>query len=141
MSTIHWRTTVIAILSFAALGTAAGQVSAQGRGRGAALALPDGTGKDAVQTQCTKCHALGLIANSGGFTKQDWDQLIGTMVSLPPAQKSEVADYLAKNFPEQPRPKPVVVPGDVKVNIREWNAPSLGSRPHDPEPGPDGSIW
>ena len=100
------------------------------------LTLPDGPGKETVQAQCTKCHALGLIANSGGFTKQGWDELIGTMVSLPAAQKSEISDYLAKNFPEQPRPKPVVLPGDVKVNIREWNAPSLGSRPHDPEPGP-----
>jgi len=116
-------------------------VSGQGRGRGAATQLPDGPGKEAVQTQCTKCHALGLIANSGGNTKQDWDQLIGTMVKLPPAEKGEITDYLAKNFPEQPRPKPVVLPGDVKVNIREWNAPSLGSRPHDPEPAPDGSIW
>jgi hypothetical protein len=101
----------------------------------------NGPGKDALQAQCTKCHVLGLIANSGGFNEQGWDELIGTMVSLPASQKSEITAYLAKNFPEQPRPKPVVLPGDVKVNIREWNAPSLGSRPHDPEPGPDGSIW
>ncbi len=116
-------------------------VAGQGRGRGAAVALPDGPGKDGVQTQCTKCHALGLIANSGGYTKPEWDQLIGTMVKLPSAEKDEITDYLAKNFPEQPRPKPVVLPGAVTVNIREWNAPSLGSRPHDPEPAPDGSIW
>ena len=140
MSTTRWSTIGIAILCLASIGVAR-QVNAQGRGRGAPLTLPDGPGKETVQAQCTKCHALGLIANSGGFTKQGWDELIGTMVSLPTAQRSEISDYLAKNFPEQPRPKPVVLPGDVKVNIREWNAPSLGSRPHDPEPGPDGSIW
>ena len=140
MNTARWF--IMVVVAFCVAGIAGSrQASGQARGRGAALTLPDGAGKDAVQTQCTKCHALGLIANSGGFTKQDWDQLIGTMVSLPPAQKSEIAEYLAKNFPEQPRPKPVVLPGDVKVNIREWNAASLGSRPHDPEPGPDGSIW
>ncbi|HZP48106.1 MAG TPA: hypothetical protein VFB07_06220 [Vicinamibacterales bacterium] len=135
------RRSAIALLAIAValIGWTRG-IDGQGRGRGA-VTLPDGPGKDAVQAQCTKCHALGLVANSGGYTRQDWDALIGTMVSLPPAQKAEIADYLAKNFPEQPRPKPVVLPGPVKVNIREWNAPSLGSRPHDPEPGPDGSIW
>jgi virginiamycin B lyase len=121
----------VVILCLTCIGVAR-QASGQGRGRGAALTLPDGPGKEAVQSQCTKCHALGLIASSGGFTRQGWEELIGTMVSLPPAQRSEIGEYLAKNFPEQPRPKPVVLPGDVKVNIREWNAKSLGSRPHDP---------
>ena len=59
------------------------------------------------------------------------------------ADRSEgaVAGYLAKNFPEQPRPPPVVIPGPVNVSIKEWNVPTLGSRPHDPEPGPGGTIW
>src|SRR5262245_63972005 len=46
----------------------------QGRGDGqrggrGQVALPDGPGKEGVQMQCTKCHALGLIANAGGNTK------------------------------------------------------------------------
>ena len=85
MSTTRWSTIGIAILCLASIG-AARQVNGQGRGRGAAFTLPDGPGKDTVQAQCTKCHALGLIANSGGFTRQGWEELIGTMVSLPPAQ-------------------------------------------------------
>jgi virginiamycin B lyase len=118
-------------------------VHAQGRGqgRGQALVLPDGPGKEIVQAQCTKCHGLGLIGNSGGFTQRGWEELFGTMVVLPNDQKTEVAEYLARNFPEQPRPTPVVIPGPVNVSIREWNVPTLGSRPHDPEPGPDGTIW
>lgn len=119
----------------------AGPAQSQGRGRGQALTLPDGAGKEAVQGQCAKCHALGLIANSGGFTQQGWAELIGTMVALPPDQNAEMAGYLARNFPEQPRPAPVVIPGSVNVSIKEWNVPTLGSRPHDPEPGPDGTIW
>jgi virginiamycin B lyase len=111
------------------------------RGQGPAVALPDGAGKAAVEAECTKCHALGLIPRSGGYTRQDWEELIGTMVALPAAQKSQIADYLAANFPEQPRPKPVVIPGAVNVSIQEWTVPSLGSRPHDPEPGPGGTIW
>ena len=69
----------------------------RGQGRGQAIALPDGPGKAAVQTQCTKCHALGLIANAGGYTRQGWEDLFGTMVALPAAEKTEIAEYLAKH--------------------------------------------
>ena len=72
---------------------------ARGQGRGQSFGLPDGAGKDVVQTQCTKCHALGLIANSGGFTRQGWEDLIGTMVMLPSDQKTQVSTYLAGEFP------------------------------------------
>ncbi len=110
------------VLSFLAM-PAHSQDPRQGRGGGGRgqVALPDGPGKEEVQTQCTKCHALGLIANSGGNTKQEWAELFGTMV--------------------QPRPQPVVVPGAMSVSFKEWNVPTLGSRPHDPEPGPGGTIW
>ena len=46
-----------------------------GRGGGQAMSLPDGPGKDLAQTQCTKCHALNLLANSGGYTRQGWEEL------------------------------------------------------------------
>jgi virginiamycin B lyase len=131
----------LAVASLCAFVISVAPVHTQGRGRGQAFALPDGPGKEIVQAQCTKCHALGLIANSGGFTKQGWDDLVGTMVQLPGEQKGPVAEYLAENFPEQPRPPAVVIPGPVHVSIKEWNVPSLGSRPHDPEPGPGGTIW
>jgi virginiamycin B lyase len=118
-------------------------VHAQGRGqgRGQALVLPDGPGKEIVQAQCTKCHALGLIANSGGYTRQGWEELFGTMVALPNDQKVQVSEYLARSFPEQPRPPAVLIPGSVNISITEWSVPTLGSRPHDPEPGPGGTIW
>src|SRR6266850_5209681 len=93
----------------------------QGRGRGQAVTLPDGPGKETVQAQCTKCHALGLLANSGGYTRQGWEELFGTMVLLPGDQKTEVAEYLAKNFPEQPRPPAVVIQGSVNISIKEWS--------------------
>ena len=100
----------------------------QGRGGGGRgqVALPDGPGKEEVQTQCTKCHALGLIANSGGNTKQEWAELFGTMVQLPNVQRDAIAEYLAKNYPPQPRPQPVVVPGAMSVSFKEWNVPTLG---------------
>src|SRR5207247_4968989 len=93
----------------------------QGRGGGGRgqVALPDGPGKEEVQTQCTKCHALGLIANSDGNTKQEWAELFGTMVQLPNVQRDAIAEYLAKNYPPQPRPRPVVVPGAMSVRSEE----------------------
>ena len=105
------------------------------------MALPDGPAKELVQMQCAKCHALGLITNAGGNTRQEWVDLFGTMVKLPNDQRDAIAEYLASNFPPQPRPQPVVIPGPMNVSFKEWNVPSLGSRPHDPEPGPGGTIW
>ena len=117
-------------------------VSAQerGRGRGATVTLPDGAGKEIVQAQCASCHALSLITNSG-YSRDEWATLFTTMVALPPDQTATVAEYLAKNFPEKPRPRAVILPGPAQVNIREWMVPSLGSRPHDPLATPDGAIW
>ena len=132
---------VAAFLCCSVLSVSPVHSQARGQGRGQPFALPDGPGKEIVQAQCTKCHALGLIGNSGGYTRPEWEQLFGTMVALPNDQKAEVSEYLAKNFPELPRPAPVVIPGPVNIAIKEWNVPSLGSRPHDPEPGPDGTIW
>jgi virginiamycin B lyase len=113
----------------------------QGRGRGQAPALPDGPGKEIVQTKCAACHGLNLIANWGGDTKQGWQTLFGTMVSLPKDQSDTIAEYLTTTFPDQPRPKPNLISGPVTVSFKEWVVPSLGSRPHDPEPGPGGTIW
>jgi len=132
---------IAALLLCLSVAVSSRQVLSQGRGRGQTVTLPDGAGKDIVNSQCSSCHSLGLITNSTGYTHDGWIALFETMVALPPADRATVADYLAKNFPEKPRPAPVVIPGPVKVNIREWIVPTLGSRPHDPEPGPGGTIW
>src|SRR5690348_1259250 len=84
--------------------------SPQGRGRGA-VNLPDGAGKEQVEKYCTPCHQLNNIPTSGGYTRQGWHELISTMVALPKDQADLVVDYLAKHFPEQPRPKAIVIPG------------------------------
>jgi virginiamycin B lyase len=103
--------------------------------------LPDGAGKELVQATCTKCHAINLVVNSAGGSRQEWEQLFTSMVAVADGDRATIGEYLAKNFPEKPRPAAVVIPGDTKVNIREWVVPSLGSRPHDPLATPDGSIW
>jgi len=42
---------------------------AQGQ-RGQQVQLPDGNGKELVQTTCAKCHALNMITNSWGNTRE-----------------------------------------------------------------------
>src|ERR1700693_6408124 len=80
----------------------------QGRG-GPPPTIPDGPGKEVVEVQCTRCHTVGNIVNSGGFTRQGWEETFGAMVQLPKDQVALVSEYLAKNFPEQPRPPAVLI--------------------------------
>jgi virginiamycin B lyase len=111
------------------------------QGRGQPVQLPDGQGKDQVQSTCTKCHALNMITESWGYTRQGWGELIGSMVKLPADQADTIVMYLAAHFPERPAPKAVLVSGPASVSIKEWQVPTLGSRPHDPLAARDGSIW
>ena len=132
-------------IAFAVSGGAPGHArqapqAPQGRGGRGNVDLPDGPGKAPVMAYCTRCHQLGNIVASGGYTHDDWQKLVATMVALPKETNDVIVDYLAKNFPELPRPKPVVVAGPVKVSFREWDLPTLGSRPHDPLAARDGSI-
>ena len=124
-------------------GQAPGAQGGRGGGRGAVdqMTLPDGNGKELVQTICSKCHGLNLVTNSWGYTRQGWEAVFSAMVAVPGDQRAVLADYLAKNFPEKPTPTAVVIPGKTSVTIKEWVVPSLGSRPHDPLAGADGSLW
>src|SRR5262249_33685214 len=98
---------VIVLLAVATLSIRAHRraPSPQGRGGRGTVTLPDGGGKVLVETYCASCHQLGNIVNSGGYTRDGWQQLIATMIALPKDQGDGIVDYLAKNFPEQPRPK------------------------------------
>ncbi len=106
-------------------------------------ALPDGPGKQMVETVCTQCHNLNQIRNSSGYTKQHWQELIGNMADLSgsPKQRDEIVNYLATNFPPNDRRKPTQAMGDLKINIQEWKVPTLGQRARDPVETADGMIW
>src|ERR1044071_10096945 len=80
------------------------QPAAQGRG-GAQPTLPDGAGKDLVQTTCSKCHALGLITNGFGYSRGDWEKVIGSMVAIPQPDRDTVLAYPATPVPQKGRPK------------------------------------
>src|ERR1051325_5502584 len=109
-----------------------------GQRNGGAADLPDGPGKEAGAQEGTQCHGINNITNSWGVNQKDWRDTFTSMVKLPDDRVQIIAAYLAKNFPEKPdRPKTVVVPGDLKVNIKEWVGPTLRSRPPDPHAPPD----
>jgi virginiamycin B lyase len=113
----------------------------QGR---AAVQLPDGEGKEIVQTACAACHSLGNITNAG-HSVEEWKTTVAMMLNVganvPPDKIETVTNYLVKNFPEKPAPPAVSVPGNVEVSFQEWKVPTPGSRPHDPLAAPDGTIW
>jgi virginiamycin B lyase len=110
-----------------------------------AYVLPDGNGKETVQTLCTGCHDLRRIVNSN-YSPAEWQNVINMMQAagapLTQDQSKLVTDYLVASFPQkQPRPSAVTVAGNAQVSFKEWTVPTPGSRPHDPLAAADGSVW
>jgi len=109
---------------------------------GGTVSLPDDVGKDLVQSACSTCHGLSMITGSAGFASAaEWRRVIATMIDLPDVQADTIATYLAKHFPEDESQRPVLIAGDVNIEIVEWQVPTLGQRSRDPAEAPDGSIW
>ena len=64
------------------------------------------------------------------------------MVALPKGEADIVGVYLTQHYPQKSDAvKAAIIPGPVSVRIKEWMAPTLGQRPHDPLAARDGSIW
>src|SRR5919108_5886237 len=105
--------------------------------------LPEGKAKPLVEAICSSCHALQLIQNSSGYTREQWKELLGTMVDLSrnQEQQNEISEYLAANFPPNNRRAPKLMPGNFRVTFKEWVMPQLGQRTRDPMQAADGSIW
>lgn len=104
--------------------------------------LPDGDGKPLVQGTCTACHDLNLIPRSSGYTREGWRETIDNMIKIggtPAGDK--IVDYLATHFPPNNRLQPTLVPGPVKISMKEWKVPQLGQRARDPVQTADGAIW
>ncbi len=104
--------------------------------------LPEGEGKQLVEIACYSCHSSFNIVRSAGYDSvEEWKHVFETMVDLSDVQATTIASYLAEHFPADPSRRPTLVPGDTKINIREWVVPTLGQRSRDPIEAPDGSIW
>jgi virginiamycin B lyase len=125
------------LLAATALLATAGSADAQD-------ALPEGKGKQIVETVCVACHDLRRLTGFG-YTPDEWHNVVSMMVNvgapLEPPQVAEVTDYLITNFPEHPKPAAVIIPGPAQVSFQEWQVPTPGSRPHDPLATDDGAIW
>ena len=69
--------------------------------------LPNGNGKQVVETVCTGCHDLSPITEGVGFSRQDWDIVVQSMIAMgamiQPEQVSLITSYLAENFPPKPK--------------------------------------
>jgi virginiamycin B lyase len=106
--------------------------------------LPEGKGKEIVAATCNSCHPFHARLG-GGYTPKGWVTVMQMManhgVSVPPDQLATVTEYLAKNFPEKPKPAGQVIAGPVTVTMKDWPASTPGSRPHDPLATSDGAIW
>jgi len=109
----------------------------------AALALPDGDGRDTVEAVCAACHGVNLITRSSGYSRDDWRFLAATMIDLSgdPGTEARVLDYLAESFPPGDNRAATPAPGPLTLRFEEWQVPTLGQRARDPVQGPDGSIW
>src|SRR5215469_9695251 len=110
----------------------------------AAKPLPAGDVQALVQSACTTCHPITMITGAG-HTAEDWKLVVERMVSagaeIPKDKMAAVTTYLAKNFPEGNVPPAKIIPGTVKISFKEWTAPTVGSRPHDPLATHDGYLW
>lgn len=106
--------------------------------------LPDGAGKELAAADCNICHTL-LSRVGSGYTPEGWTTVLRMMVNqgvpLPADQIEPLKAYLIKSFPEKGKPAGAVIAGPAKVSFKEWQAPTPGSRPHDPLAAKDGSLW
>lgn len=66
--------------------------------------LPDGKGREITFYTCTACHGVALI-KAQGLTRDLWDSTFDLMLEkhrmppVKPAERAEILDYLAEQFP------------------------------------------
>ena len=105
---------------------------------------PDAGVKEKIDKTCNTCHPLSARVGSG-YDAKGWHTVMRMMVNqgapVPKDQVKTMTDYLIKTYPVKDRAAAKVIPGPVKVSMKEWRAPTPGSRPHDPLAARDGSLW
>src|SRR5947207_1755752 len=71
------------LLMLAAVLSVAGLIQGLGQGqggRGEQLNLPDGPGKDILQSACTECHNLQM-ASGTGYNREEWGLTLERMIT------------------------------------------------------------
>ena len=104
---------------------------------------PEGPSKQRFADTCGGCHDINRVRV--GYTPDGWLTVVRMMQNMnapvPVEEWGAMTDYLMKSFPERQRPPAVLIDGPAKVDIKMWDVPTQGSRPHDPLAARDGSIW
>jgi len=104
----------------------------------------DQQAKQVFDTTCNICHPVSARVGNG-YDAKGWHTVIRMMLNQgAPLQKDQIeplTQYLIKTYPEKGKPPARLVAGPVKVSMKEWAAPTPGSRPHDPLAARDGSLW
>jgi len=63
--------------------------------------IPDGHGKDLVQSKCSACHGLDFILH-GNYSAAQWGKIVEDMVKaglkVTPEEKNTILTYLTANF-------------------------------------------
>lgn len=105
--------------------------------------FPEGPGKQQVVDTCHGCHDINRL--KFGYTPEGWVTIMAMKLNAGTPLKAEdwptVLAYLIKSFPERQRPAAAILPGPAQVDIKLWDVPTPGSRPHDPLATKDGAIW
>ena len=69
--------------------------------------LPNGDGREVVRMVCAGCHDLSPITGSDGFSKEDWEIVVKSMINMGARIKPEdiplITTYLAQAFPPKPK--------------------------------------
>jgi cytochrome c5 len=88
---------------------------------GDAVRLPEGGGKRILESACSSCHGLDVVA-SKKLSKQRWQVLVLGMADdrapLSKAEQAELVGYLTKNFGEADRGQELVE--EICSLCHEW---------------------
>lgn len=105
---------------------------------------PEHPAKNMILERCGICHTLRNVRSSD-YDAAGWREILHQMRNIGAAVADDefdmLAEYLAINSPQSPRPDAVIVPGAVDIRIREWEVPTQGSMPRDVAVAPDGKLW
>jgi len=99
--------------------------------------------KQLVGQLCSSCHSLKNLDRSAGYSQEHWKTLISYMVDTGSDTQltQDISAYLAEHYPVNAKRDSKVVDGDLKLNFKYWQVPTLGQRARDPVQGKDGIIW
>ncbi len=105
---------------------------------------PEHPAKDMILERCDICHTIRNV-RSGDYDAAGWREILHQMRNIGAALNDDeldlLADYLTVNSPQSPRPQAVIVPGNIEIEIREWQVPTQGTMPRDVAVAPNGTLW